>query len=73
MPLGRPRSTGRPNIPERPRVADRSSFTGRLIGARVGRVLEFDPGAETIAGDDQAAALVGRRYREGHWAVPRGA
>jgi predicted dehydrogenase len=41
------------------------------IAARVGRVLRFDPRAETIVGDDEAAALVGRRYREGHWAVPR--
>lgn len=41
------------------------------IGARVGRVLHFDPKSETIAGDTEAAALVGRRYREGHWAAPR--
>jgi predicted dehydrogenase len=40
------------------------------IGARVGRVLRFDPKSETIAGDDEAAALVGRRYRE-HWGTPR--
>ena len=40
------------------------------IGARVGRVLHFDPQAETIVGDDEAAALVARRYRDGHWAVP---
>src|SRR3954469_2515546 len=41
------------------------------IGARVGRVLHFDPQAETIVGDDEAAALVTRRYREGHWAAPK--
>jgi predicted dehydrogenase len=41
------------------------------IGARVGRVLHFDPRAETIVGDDEAAALVSRRYREGHWAIPK--
>jgi predicted dehydrogenase len=41
------------------------------IGARVGRVLRFDPRTETIVGDDEAAAMLGRRYREGHWAVPR--
>jgi predicted dehydrogenase len=41
------------------------------IGARVGRALHFDPQAETIVGDDEAAALVARRYRQGHWAVPR--
>ena len=42
------------------------------IGARVGRVLNFDPRSETIQGDPEAAALVTRRYRDGHWAVPRG-
>jgi predicted dehydrogenase len=41
------------------------------IAARVGRVLNFDPRTETIRGDDEAAALLGRRYREGHWAIPR--
>ena len=40
------------------------------IGARVGRVLHFDPQSETVIGDDEAAALVARHYREGHWAVP---
>jgi hypothetical protein len=34
-------------------------------------VLHFDPKAETIVGDDEAAALVARRYREAHWAAPR--
>ena len=41
------------------------------IGARVGRVLEFDPANERIGGDSEAAALVRRQYRQGHWAVPR--
>ena len=41
------------------------------IGARVGRVLHFDPQAETIVGDSEAAAMVARHYREGHWAVPK--
>jgi predicted dehydrogenase len=41
------------------------------IGARVGRVLHFDPQAETVVGDTEAAALVSRRYREGHWAAPK--
>jgi predicted dehydrogenase len=40
------------------------------IGARVGRILHFDPKAETIRGDDEAAMMVGRRYRERHWAAP---
>jgi predicted dehydrogenase len=42
------------------------------IGARVGRVLHFDALAEQILNDPEAALLVRRRYREGHWAVPRG-
>jgi hypothetical protein len=41
------------------------------IGARVGRVLNFDPKNETISGDDEANALVSRHYRDGHWAVPK--
>jgi predicted dehydrogenase len=42
------------------------------IGARTGRSLNFDPQTETIIGDSEAAALVARRYRDGHWAAPRG-
>jgi predicted dehydrogenase len=42
------------------------------ISARVGRTLQFDPEKETVVGDPEAAALVGRKYREGHWAVPKG-
>lgn len=41
------------------------------VATRVGRTLEFDPVSETIAGDPEADALLGRRYRDGgHWAVP---
>jgi predicted dehydrogenase len=41
------------------------------IAARVGRVLRFDPEREEILNDPQAARLLGRPYREGHWAIPR--
>ncbi|WZO98083.1 Gfo/Idh/MocA family oxidoreductase [Isosphaeraceae bacterium EP7] len=41
------------------------------IGARTGRVIHFDPKSEAILGDNEAAALVTRRYREGHWATPK--
>lgn len=41
------------------------------IGARTGRALNFDPQTETIIGDKEAATLVARRYRDGHWAAPR--
>lgn len=40
------------------------------LGARVGRSLEVDPKNETIVRDDEANRLLGRTYREGHWAIP---
>jgi predicted dehydrogenase len=43
------------------------------IAARVNRVLTFDPASGQIEGDAEANQLVGRKYREGHWAVPQGA
>jgi hypothetical protein len=42
------------------------------ISARIGHVLNFDPEGETISGDEQANGMLHRRYREGHWAVPKG-
>jgi predicted dehydrogenase len=42
------------------------------ISARLGRVLHFDPRKEQITNDTEANALVRRKYREGHWAVPKG-
>ncbi len=42
------------------------------IATRVGRVVRFDPAAEKILDDDEAAAMLRRAYREGHWAAPRG-
>src|SRR5262245_27347 len=42
------------------------------IACRVGRQLTFDPAKEQIVGDPEANALVRRKYREGHWAVPKG-
>ncbi len=43
------------------------------ISARLGRSLRFDPKSEQIQGDDEAAHLLRRTYRDGHWAVPKGA
>lgn len=40
------------------------------IATRVGRALQFDPAKETIAGDDEADALLRREYRD-HWARPK--
>jgi predicted dehydrogenase len=41
------------------------------IAARTRRVLSFDPRTEQIAGDAEAAKLLRREYRPGHWAVPK--
>jgi hypothetical protein len=43
------------------------------IVCRTGRTIQFDPKAEQIVGDAEANALVKRKYREGHWATPKGA
>ena len=42
------------------------------ISARVGRVLNFNSDSETIRDDESANAMLRRRYREDHWAVPHG-
>lgn len=42
------------------------------LATRLGRTLHFDPGTEQITGDAEANAMVRRKYREGHWAVPKG-
>ncbi len=42
------------------------------IAARTGEVLRFDPAKEQVTNLKEANALVRRKYREGHWAVPRG-
>lgn len=41
------------------------------ISARLGRTLEFDPQTEQFVGDEEAASMVGRTYRDGHWSVPQ--
>lgn len=41
------------------------------IASRVGRVLHFDPLKEQILNDAEAATMVRRKYREGHWATPK--
>jgi predicted dehydrogenase len=42
------------------------------IACRVGRQIQFDPKTEQIVNDREAAALVRRTYRDGHWAAPKG-
>ena len=41
------------------------------IVARTGRAIRFDPKTEKIIGDEEAAALLGRKYRPDHWAAPK--
>ena len=41
------------------------------IATRIGRSVRFDPATERIVGDDEAASLARRSYREDHWAVPK--
>ena len=41
------------------------------ICARLGEVVQFDPKAETIVGNADANAMVGRVYRPNHWAAPK--
>jgi predicted dehydrogenase len=42
------------------------------IGARVNKVLEFDPKTESITNDTEANGMVKRKYRD-HWGTPKGA
>jgi len=42
------------------------------LATRLGRTLRFDPKKETIQGDEEANALLGRSYRD-HWGRPKGA
>ena len=41
------------------------------IVVRTGRAIRFDPKTERILGDEDAARLLGRKYRQDHWAVPK--
>lgn len=42
------------------------------IATTAGRLLHFDPQTEKFVDDSQANALVRRKYRPGHWAIPKG-
>jgi predicted dehydrogenase len=41
------------------------------IACRTAGTLEFDPDSERITNNPDAASLVRRQYRDGHWAVPK--
>jgi hypothetical protein len=42
------------------------------ISTRLRRAVEFDPVKEQVTNSAEANALLRRRYRPNHWAVPRG-
>ena len=42
------------------------------LATQLGRALKLDAAGERIVGDEEATGLLGRTYREDHWAVPRG-
>jgi predicted dehydrogenase len=55
-------------------IAHRTASAAHLgnIALRLGRSLKFDPASETIAGDSEATAMLGRKYRaDGHWGIPK--
>lgn len=41
------------------------------LATRLGRTLKFDPEKEQVVNDAAANQMVRRKYREGHWAVPK--
>ena len=43
------------------------------IATRLGVTLKFDPVKEQFIDNDEANKLLRRTYREGHWAIPKGA
>jgi predicted dehydrogenase len=56
-------------------IAHRTATAAHLanIAIRTGRTIHFDPAREQIAGDDEANALLTRKYRkDGHWGIPHG-
>jgi len=42
------------------------------ISTRLKKTIEFDPKTEQVTNSPDANALVRRKYRAGHWAVPKG-
>ena len=56
-------------------IAVRTATAAHLgnIATRLDRTIHFDPATERIVGDDEANAMLGRKYREGgHWGIPAG-
>jgi cobalamin biosynthesis protein CobD/CbiB len=55
------------------KVGYRSAALAHLgnLSARVGRTINFDPATLQIVDDDEANQLLGRKYRQSHWATPK--
>jgi predicted dehydrogenase len=56
-------------------IAHRMATAAHLgnIATRLGRTIQFDPATERVVGDDEAASLLVRKYRDGgHWGIPAG-
>ncbi len=71
--LGCIKSGGVPNA--NVEIAVRTATAVHLgnIATRLGRTIHFDPTNERIVGDEEANAMLGRKYREGgHWGLPAG-
>jgi predicted dehydrogenase len=56
-------------------IAHRTATAAHLgnIAVRMGRTIQFDPREERVVGDDEAGAMLTRKYRDGgHWGIPAG-
>jgi predicted dehydrogenase len=56
-------------------IAVRTATAAHLgnIATRLGRTIHFDPASERIVGDEEANAMLSRKYRDGgHWGTPTG-
>jgi hypothetical protein len=65
------KSGGTPNA--NVEIAVRTATAAHLgnIATRLGRTIHFDPASERIIDDDDANAMLCRKYREGgHWGIP---
>jgi hypothetical protein len=57
-------------------IAHRTATAAHLanIAVRLGRTVHFDPAGERFINDDEANAMLTRKYRkDGHWGIPNGA
>jgi predicted dehydrogenase len=56
-------------------IAHRTATAAHLanIAVRTGRTIHFDPASEKVLNDDEANAMLSRKYRQGgHWGIPHG-